>query len=355
MNTNNGAAVHDGRAFMSGAGRWAGERLMKALREGRPISAKELRTLDVLRKDEWKVYDQALIEEGHMRLRGIADLIAAGLTIPVANALGKTLIEWEKVSDMNPAITSLSGIDRSEDDRLEFVLDSMPLPITHKDFNLNLRTLAASRERGEPLDTTQARVAGRLVSEQLESILFAGGPTFGGKPIYGYLTHPDRNVVDFTDNLAWTHASKTGATILADVTKMKVAAQTDRFFGPYRLYVPAGYDSVLDQDFKAESDLTIRQRILQLDGIQSITVADQLTADNVALVQMTQDVVTLVDGSGLQTVQWDIEGGFQIKFKAFAIQTPLIRSTSKVKTVTTYSVGGSATTKQCGVVHLSQL
>lgn len=351
-----GAAIDHGPAFFGGSsGRWAGEQLMRALREGRPISPAELRTADVLRKDEWKAFDEALIEEGTLRLRVIAALVAAGLTIPVSNAMGKTILEWERVKDMNPAIVSLSGVDRSEDDRLDFDLDSIPLPITHKDFNLNLRTLAASRERGESLDTMQARVAGRLVAEMLEYMAFNGGPQFGGKVIYGLLNHPDRNIVDFDSNELWTDAGKDGAGILKDVLNMIKAAENDRFYGPYRLFIPSAYSTPLDEDFKANSDLTIRQRLLQIDRLQGIDTCDQQAANNVSLVQMTRDVVSVVDGENLQSVQWDIEGGFQVRFKAFAIQVPLIRSTSVTKANTTYSVGASATTKKSGIVHLSQL
>jgi len=350
------AATEPGRVVMNGAsGRWAGERLLKAMQEGRPISPAELRSLDSLRKDEWKVIDDALIAEGAMRLRLIADLQAAGLTIPVSGAMGKTLFEYEKISDVNDAITSLSGVDRTDDDQPDFTLDSTPLPITHKDWNFNLRHLVASRNRGEGLDVTQARVAGRKVAERLEYIAFNGGPTYGGKAIYGLVNHPDRNVVDFETNYEWTHASKTGAGIVTDVQNMQKALVNDRFYGPYKLYVPSLYAPELDKDYKATSDITVRDRILKLDGIQSITTCDQLPANNVVMFQASVDVMALLDGEPLQSVQWDIEGGFVIKFKAFAIQIPLVRSTSATKANTTYSVGGSATTKKCGVVHLSQL
>lgn len=327
-NNRDAAQIETGRSLMRGSsGRWAGEQLLRALQEGRPISPAELRSAATLRKDEWKTIDDALIEEGVMRLRGIADLRASGLTIPIPNALGKTLFEFEKMTDLNDALVSLSGVDRTENEMPDFSLDSIPLPITHKDWELNLRTLTASRERGESLDTTQARVAGRKVAEMLEYMLFNGGRTFGGKTIYGYLTHGDRNTVDFTDNYAWDHASKTGATIVADVTAMLKAAAVDKFYGPFNLYIPATYEHVIDQDYKATSDITIRERILKLSEIRQITVCDQLADGNVVAVQMTRDVVALLDGEPLQSVQWDVEGGFIVKFKAFAIQVPLIRST----------------------------
>ena len=321
------AAVQGGGDFWGGAsGRWAGERLIEAMKAGKEISPAALRTSATLRKDEWVAFDEALVEEGIIRLRGIADLIAAGLTIPVANAMGKTMLEYEKVTDMLPAGVSLSGVPRTEDDRIEFESDSIPLPITHKDFDLNLRTLVASRTRGEALDTTQARVAGRLVAERQEQMLFQGGPTFAGKAIYGYTNHPDRNQVAFVTNGAWNLVAKTGANILEDVLLCIAAAEADRYFGPYWLYVPSNFSLKLEEDFKANSDRTIRQRLLEIDRLDSIKTVDQLPASNVILVQATRDVTALVTGEPLQSVQWDIEGGFILKFKAFMIQVPLIRS-----------------------------
>lgn len=311
--------------FSAGQGRWAGEQFNRAMQEGRQLSAQDLRTLDTLRKDEWIAFDEALIEETTIRLRGIADLQSAGLTVPVGNAMGKTVFEYEKATDMQPAVVSLDGLARSDNDRVEFDLSRVPLPITHKDFNIHLRSLSASRERGESLDTTQVRVAGRLVAEELERMLYNGGPQFVGFPIYGYTTHPDRNTGGFSSG-AWSGAG--GAAILADVLAMKAALEADGFYGPYWIYNSANASTALDDDFKAESDKTIRQRLLEVEGVNAIRTVDSLAADNVIMVQATRDVVSLVDGEGIQTVQWDIYGGFSVAFKAFAIQVPLIRSTA---------------------------
>jgi hypothetical protein len=324
MSRAEGASLDTGKSILS-TGRWAGERLLAALKEGRKISPKELRTADTLQKDEWIALDTALIEEGKIRLRGIADLIAAGLTIPVTNAMGKTIFQWERVTDMDPADVSMSGRSRSEDDRVEYDLGSLPLPITHKDFNLDLRTLSASRERGESLDDTQARIAGRLVSEKLEEMLFKGGKTFLGSTIYGLTNHPNRNTASYGTGGAWT-GSKTGDQIIADVLTMKAGLEGDRMFGPYWLYVSANSSTKVEEDLKAASDKSIRQRILEVDGIQAVRVVDQMPASTVVMVQATRDVVALVDGEPLQTVQWDVEGGFFVKFKAFTIQVPLIRA-----------------------------
>jgi uncharacterized linocin/CFP29 family protein len=320
------AVVSGTRSMTAGKnGKWAAERWIKALKEGRPLSSVELRTNDTLRKDEWKAFDTAVIEEAAIRLRGVADLIAAGLTIPVPNAIGKTIFEYEKMTDLEDAIVSMTGVVRSENDRVDFSAAGVPLPITHKDFNLDLRHLAGSRTSGEPLDTVNARLAGRKVGEKTEEMLFIGGKTWAGLTIYGYTTHPNRNTSAFGTGGAWTGA-KTGAEILADVNTMKAGLDGDRMPGPYALYVGSAANLHLDNDFKATSDRTIRERLLTVDGITSIRSSDKMPAAAVVMVQMTRDVVVMLDGEPLQTVQWDVNGGFEIAFKAWQILIPLLRA-----------------------------
>jgi uncharacterized linocin/CFP29 family protein len=324
--------------YRTSSGRWAGERLLKALKSGQPFSAAVLRDLDTLRKDEWIYLDEALVEAAQIRLRGVADVIAAGLVLNVPNSLGKMVLQYEKVTDMNAAETTLSGMAKTEGDRQEFSVASLPLPITHKDFFIHLRTLQASRERGEALDTTQVRTSGRLIAERIEYMLFNGATgTFGGNSIYGLTSHPDRNTRAHGTNGLWSAGAKTGENILDDVLNMIGDMESDRAWGPYNLYIPSNYSTKMEEDFKAASDKTIRQRLLEVDRLEKIQVVDQLTASNVVL-QMQMDTVAMVVGEPLQTVQWDIEGGFQINFKGFTIQLPLIRSDSS---------------NRCGVVHMS--
>ena len=66
-----------------------------------------------------------------------------------------------------------------------------------------------------------------------------------------------------------------------------------------------------------------------IDGIKGVKVVDTLTADNVVLVQMTEDVVRLVRGMGIQNVQWKTEGDFINKFKIWTISVPQLRSDSE--------------------------
>lgn len=285
-----------------------------------------LRTNATLRKDEWKFYDTAIVKEAQQRLNGVADLMSRGLTFSVAGGFGKTVLEYEDQSDINDASVSMDGLNSGPNDRPEYDLKFLPLPITHKDFYISARVLQSSRSTGQSLDTTWAELAARKVSEKLESYLFTGSGsyTFGGGTIFGYTDFPSRNTGSLTGD--WSLVGTTGANIISDVLAMKQAEIDDRFFGPYVLYIPTAYETKMDEDYKADGDQTIRERLLAIQGISDVKVSDFMPANNVVLVQMTQDVVRMVEGMPFTNVQWETQGSMMFHMKVMTINVPQIRA-----------------------------
>lgn len=314
-----------------------GRAYISVFRGGNPKDIKNYTTQLVmnatLRRDEWKTLDDALLKISESRLGGVQDLIDKGLTYSLGNALGTTVLEWHDVSDALEAELTMDGVTRAKNDRPVFQHNYLPIPIIHADYEINARILAASRSLGNSLDTTLAERAARKVFEIRENLLFTNTTYSFGEAdsrsrntIYSYINHPDRNPV--TTDTAWDASGKTGAAIIQDVLAMKQASINAFHFGPsWMLYIPTGYETVLDGDYDATTPgTTIRERILKISGISGIKVIDTLPADNVVLVQMTSDVVRLVQGMGLQNVQWQQEGNFINKFKVMTIQVPQIRS-----------------------------
>lgn len=291
-----------------------------------------IQTNGTLRRDEWKTLDEAVLGISESRLGGVQDLIDMGLTYTLGNAMGTTVLEWHDVSDALEADLTMDGVTKAVGDRPNFQFNYLPIPIIHCDYEINARSLATSRNMGNGIDVTLAERAARKVAEKLENMLFTN-TTYGygalddrsRNSIYSYINHPDRNQV--TLGTTWDDSSKTAAAILADVLSMKLSAINANHFGPYKLYIPTGYETVLDEDYDPTTPgTTIRERILKISGITGIKVIDTLTADNVLLVQMTSDVVRLVRGMGLQNVEWTTEGRFVHKYKVLTIQVPQIRS-----------------------------
>lgn len=285
-----------------------------------------LRNNAVLRKDEWIELDRAIIVAAQDRLVGVADLLSRGLTLTIPNGLGKTILESENVSDMRDASVSMSGVTRGENDAVNFELVGLPLPLIHKEYQIDIRKLMASRSVGEPLDATQAALSSRKVADKQEDILFNGLSSFtsGGRTLFGYTDFPQRNTGSITD---WSLVGTSGQTILAETLAMKQALLDDKMFGPYFLYVPKQYETKLDSDFSdAKGDLSIMQRLLMIRNLEAIQVSDKLADNNVVMVQMTTDVVRMVQGLPLTNVEWDELGGMVFHFKVMTISIPQLRT-----------------------------
>lgn len=285
-----------------------------------------------LLKDEWKQYDDVVLRVAQERLVGVGDLLARGLVYNVPNALGTTVFEYEHVSDVEAAQMSMDAMTRGRADLPEFTINYLPLPIVHDDFYLTIRHLTASRKRGTPLDTLRAEMGTRNVTEYIENMLFngpGGGSSaatfaYGGGTIYGYRNFA--NVNTYTTMADWGSSGITGEEVLKDVLNMKQALIDDKHYGPYLIYIPTAYETVLDDDFKTNSDKSIRQRIMEISGIEGIKVADKLYDDNVIMVEMKQENVRMVVGFQPMMIEWSSHGGMQFEYKIMSIMVPQFRA-----------------------------
>jgi len=290
-----------------------------------------LRTNDVLRKDEWKQYDDALIEVALKRMPLVQELVSRGLTFNIPGGLGTTILEWEDVSDMNPAEVSMSGVTAGETDALEFDLLSMPLPIIHKGFNINVRKLHASRATGQALDVTQASICGRKVAETTETMVIEGHATrLGSSVIYGLDTVPNSSAV--TATLLWD-TTTIPAGYLANVLTAVAALQADFMYGPYVLMVNYTTHNRMqnDYDVSGSSLLTTMERLLRTEGVDKIIPSTDVPANHAYVVQLTRDVIDEVIGLQPTTVQWESHGGFMMHFKVMSIMIPRVRFTQTLQ------------------------
>jgi len=285
------------------------------------MDIKSLRNNATLTYDAWKKIDTSVLREYQIRLQGVADLQAAGLTFQT-DGLSQTVLQYQDESDITDAELNMDGVNKTDRDRPEYDTNYLPLPIISKDFSFSAREIAASRMNGNGLDVRMAEKAARKVAEKAEEILFQGSSSYtsGGGTIYGYEDHTNRN----TGSVTAPWASTTGANILTDTIAMKNAAIADRKYGPYTMYVSTNIEGNLDQNFTTNYPVTIRQRILQVDNITNIKVIDKMTAGGVLLVSMQSDVVRLVQGMPITTLEWSTDGGMMVHFKVMTILVPQI-------------------------------
>jgi len=298
------------------------------------LNINAFRTNTVLRKDEWKELDLRVVEVARQRLNGIQDLRAAGLVLSLGG-LGTTVSEYEKQSFMEAAEVTMDLEAQTDEDRLEYTLISLPVPVFQKNFRVSLRVLEASRRLGRSLDTSMAEVAARLVIEQAETALFNGasGININGQSVLGYTTESNRNTG--TANGDWG----TVANIYTDALSMVALSEADNYFGPYTMYVAKTQFGQTRNFVSTDNQLTAAMRVV--NGIPTITQikpADVMTDGVVLLVQMTRDVVDMAVAADIQTIEWN-PTPFTTMFKVFMCYTPRPKSNEEAGSGITHYTG----------------
>jgi len=293
------------------------------------INKKNIRVnAGTLLKDEWKLYDDVVLMIAQERLVGVGDLLSRGLTFPVPNALGVTVLEYEHASGIEAAQMSMDAVTRGRGDRPEFTLNYLPLPIVHHDFSLSIRSLTSSRRRGTPLDTFMVAAATREVTEFIENMLFNGPNSstfaYGGGTIYGYCNHASRQ--QYTTLSDWGSSGITGKEIQNDVLNMIQLMINKKHYGPFGLYIPTAYETVMSEDYTTSYPKSVRTRLMEIEQLEFIKVADKLADDNVVLVELKPDTIRMVVGFQPMVLEWTSHGGMEFEYKVMSIMVPQIRA-----------------------------
>jgi len=286
-----------------------------------------------LRLDEWKRIDDRVVTVARQRLKAWADL-AARSQLSGFDGMGTTILEYETQSDPGSAVVDMSGLSEGNSDSPRYQLEGLPLPVTSSPFQYPKRQLASSRRRGQPLNISSSEASARRVAETLEQTLIGTttGITYGGSTeygrtasVYGYTNFPSRvTKIDMT-----VPTGTNGNAVHGSWIALREAMYAQNFFGPFMAYVSTDYDAFLDRVFDTNepSAGTLRDFLLKIDGISAIKRLDYLTSTlTVVLVQMEQDVAQVVNGADIAVIQWESHGGWQLNFRVYTIQAPLLKA-----------------------------
>jgi uncharacterized linocin/CFP29 family protein len=286
----------------------------------------QVNTDTTLTKEEWLDLDNAVIEVGREELTVYDYFVGKGLTKPLKNAFGTTVLQWQTISDSQSAIMSMDAVARGQGDRVQYADKFLPVPILHADYEINARFLAVSRKDGNGVDVEEAANAARRIMEKKEDLLIGSGTyTFGGGTMYTLLNFPDRNLVTITD---WNASATTGAMIVADVRELKRANKDALHGGNGVLIIPSDYEDKLGEDYSVSggSLMTIRERIMKLGGITDILVSERLADNNILFVELNKRTIEIVTGMSLTNIYWETEGGMVGKYKLMEITVPRLKS-----------------------------
>jgi len=307
-----------------------GYRMMSAVEN----EFREFRSLAPMQDKAQVAIDRAVVEVGLQRLTFVADILAAGLTYNLTDPLSIAQLEWNSTNKIGAAQRTMSPSARGENKLPIVTPNRLPIYLTTDEFEIDIRTLKTSQRVGTPLDVSMVKQCTRAVNEAIEDAAINGATTLDGQDLKvagysapGILNAPGAEAETLTA-AAWSTVP-VGSTVFAQTMSMIGKLQGNKKFGPYRLYVPTVVGNALDSDYNSTNNaqgLTIRQRLLQIESLQAVRVADLLPATKVALVQMTSDVIDVVVGQPPTVIPWTSLDGFAIHNLVMAIMIPRVRS-----------------------------
>jgi uncharacterized linocin/CFP29 family protein len=272
-----------------------------------------------LREDETRQIEEALTRVARRDLQAVADLRAAGLNVPLRN-IGVTSYEFDRVAPVGEAEQSMSILNLGERDLVTFARTAIPVPVTASQFRMDARHQAAGTSIGEPVSLTNVEEHTRAVAEKLEDTLVNGSDVvLGGNGLPGYTSFAARESLSFGSG-PWDELTPANIQdAVRDVLNARTALRDNGFTGPYVVYVSSDFDGVLDDDYKAFSDRTLRERLLAIEGVNAVRVLASLPDQSVLMVQLTRSVVQMPVGQDITTVTWDRMGGLAMNWAILAV------------------------------------
>lgn len=300
-----------------------------------------LRTAAVLRENEWREYDKVVTGIARGKFTLVDDMMKNGMRAKLENPMGTTQIVWDRIGDMSDAQIDMTGEATDIRDRIEFAQDSMPVPLIHHGFKLNIRTLMASRARGQGLDVVHAQTATLKVVHTIEKLFLFGqfSAGAGAGSLYGLTRYPYRAVGPLSADWRTANAGQ----IFSDVNAMISAMEQKNQFGPYMMYVPTSYASALRRDYDNRTSgggggYSIRSRLMEIENLKDIRTNWFLPDNHVVLINLNPENLRALDGIQPRMIEWNTQGGMVSIFKIIAIILPQIKRDAA---------------DQCGIVHFS--
>lgn len=278
----------------------------------------------ILRREDWLLIDKDVQMQAKKPLV-FANAIFAATPLNIPNAMGKLSVQHTNGTGQADGLVSMDPVRVGERSKPIFDSVSTPLPVTHSDGNFSLREVLVSRNGGLPLDTVGMAEAGQVCGEITEDMFLgnSGVYTFAGGSIWGAQNYPNRITFVITSPEAggWTGDTLIGQILYA----MKLLAD-DEFPGPYTLFLGREWVPWLNKNYNVNYQGTLRSRILEIDGLSSITIVPRLTGFTMLLFQLTRNVVEGLNGMDFTPVQWQEGGGMELFFKVMGIKVSRFRS-----------------------------
>jgi len=279
-----------------------------------------------LRKNEWEELTRKMIREYQKNTILINDIRSAGLTSRLGG-LGTIIAQWQREGDTTGAQVDMDARTQAKNDRPEYDLQGIPVPITHKSYTVHTRNELASQRSG--FGSTSQRsgsLAAIKVAQANEQMILDGVPGLKvqNNEVFGYRTHPER--IQGNTSADWAAAG--GAAIVADALAIVDLMTQDLITDPITMYVSYDIWTNLQNDYSPDKGSnTIKDRVLAIAQIASIKPARYLNEGEVLAVTLNSQTIDLAIAQDTSNVQWNDISLFETEYKVFNSLVPILMPT----------------------------
>ncbi len=276
-------------------------------------------TNSILLREEWSELDRRITEMVKLRQNAVNDLRSAGLV--QTTTLATMMLRWRVATERMRPQVNMDGRSKADLDQTDRIVRSVPLPIFRTDYGFGKRELMASRRMGTPLDTFEATEAIQALVEEQERMLFNGEARVivEGNAIFGYTNLPAR--ITATAAVFGGGDFGTITNIVATFLGMANALALVRYHRPFNCYIAqTQYNQMLEYYSDGSSDNPL-QRVEALPMINSVKASDYLADGNLVMVQMTSNVVEMVEALAPENREWESPDQQSLNFAAMAAST----------------------------------
>lgn len=306
------------------------------MRKNSAVSQKFLNVNGTLPHEAYIKWDQKVVDVARAELTVVQDMAKYNL-VDSSLDLGDIIANYEKIGDMTEANVDMDGVTPGQRDRIVFTTAGVPVPIFHKEFQLNQRQIQATMDRpGRQLPTLGISTASRLVSDKINGMCWDGyGRVVDGKQVYGLTNHPNRNTKSVSN--AWGGGSETP---IADVQDMIAKLQADNYGYSENsciLYVSPDNWAFIDNDYSTtKGEKTYKQRFEAFAPIAEVRLGTGLGDGELVLVEMREDVIELKVAQDLTWFENPQTHVMQHDFEVLAAMALVVKTDAN---------------NNCGVVH----
>ena len=252
-----------------------------------------------VRHEDFMVIREEIVRVRRRVLNGVTDLMAAGLSFPVA--ISEQLVGFEFINEFRQAVQEMNP-NKYQNNDTTFSENYVPNPITHQSFDVPWRQQGFDYKRSLGMSESV-----RQVGERLEETLFNGNTdivvNFNGanQSLFGYTTHPDRGTGTISD---WSLVANVALIIpeLIDLISSMFTDQGGIENDSIVLYLANDIWNIFQNDYKAEVAGTVMARAMQIAQIKDVKPAEKLASTEVVLVEMQARTIEMAVATDIITV-----------------------------------------------------